>query len=134
MPEESEDVLRRLAAVGDSIRILRTAKGMAVRTLSEKSGVGVTTIKDLEKHDKVWTPRKATLVELSRALGLDETRLGDIYEEPELAIRRAEPARTAEDYLAEISGWMQSVDRRLDRIDTALGLAPRPDIIHPEDD
>lgn len=148
MPEESGDVLQGLIDVGDSIRNLRTSQQLTLEQLSArtrrlsppKSGVGVSTIKELERHEKVWTPRESTLGDLAEALGLERSHLSQIRKGFRPRIEASEPKRMPEDYLEEISKrisgldeWRRSVDKRLERIDTTLGLAPRPDEQHPND-
>lgn len=68
-----------LGCWGQRVRVLRKRKGWTVRQLSDRSGVGRTTISNIETGQHP-NPGLDVLVRLQHALGLDsiEALLGDL--------------------------------------------------------
>jgi transcriptional regulator with XRE-family HTH domain len=61
------------AVVGELIRRYRTAAGLTQEELSEKAGISVRAVRNLE-HGLVRCPRRSTLQLLAGALGLEENK------------------------------------------------------------
>lgn len=134
MPKESGDVPENLIAVGDSIRNVRDALGMTQQELADASGVGRTTVNNLENYNGTGNPTPKTLRKIAEGLRLEDESLLDIFNgaQPVIKKSRPEPARRTEDSLKEILERISALEQHAASIETAVRKL-RPDIFFPTD-
>jgi transcriptional regulator with XRE-family HTH domain len=81
--EDPEARAAREAALGQHLRALREQRGWTQATLSDESGVSQATIRGIEvNYPNVRRRNRATLIALSRALGLPNEYLIGYHENP----------------------------------------------------
>lgn len=80
-----------MTILGENIKKLRERAGMTIKELSDKSGVGQSTISEIETG-KAKNPRSETLTKIAKVLNTSVDQLTDMEVEYEYAITDVEEA------------------------------------------
>jgi transcriptional regulator with XRE-family HTH domain len=137
---ESENVPPGWVSVGKSIRNRRHEIKMSQEKLAALSAISLSTIKEIEKHEKYRERAEDTLKRISSALGLERSYLDDVLagRAPEYSTIEPEKEPTLSslrDMLVEFSGKLNAIEEHIENIDISLAnlasQAKRPDINYP---
>lgn len=105
------------SAVGDAIRTRLDDRGMTMTELATRSGVSLTTVRELVHVLNTRRRQPRTLASLSTALGWPDEHLG--------AVLRGRPLDDAPaDDLATIRGELRELRERVEALERSSG--PRP--------
>lgn len=104
-------------AVGDALRARLDELGMTMTDLASKSGVSLTTVRELVHVLNTRRRQPRTLVSLSTALGWPGEHLGSVLRGRPLS----EP--TTFDDLASVHNELRDLRRRVEALERAVGEA-----------